>query len=163
MDEFHELYRKYAPQVFRFALFLCGDSSLAEDITSETFVRALTARGRIRNATVKSYLFTIARNIYRDWQRRNARYTQLPESMMDPGANPHSSMEEKSEMSDMLALLQQLPDVDRTALLLRAHENMPYDQIAETLGLSAVSVRVKVHRARLTLLRARLAAQEVLS
>ena len=83
--------------------------------------------------------------------------------MMDPGANPHSSMEEKSEMSDMLALLQQLPDLDRTALLLRAHENMPYDQIAETLGLSAVSVRVKVHRARLTLLRARLAAQEVLS
>ncbi|HET9183328.1 MAG TPA: RNA polymerase sigma factor [Candidatus Angelobacter sp.] len=66
MTDFHSLYQSYAPQVQRFVLFLCGDASLADDITSDTFVRAWTARGKIREATVKAYLFTIARNLYRD-------------------------------------------------------------------------------------------------
>ena len=63
MMDFHSLYQSYAPQVHRFVLFLCGDATLADDITSETFVRAWTARGKIREATVKAYLFTIARNL----------------------------------------------------------------------------------------------------
>jgi Sigma-70 region 2 len=40
MTDFHSLYQSYAPQVHRFVLFLCGDAALADDITSETFVRA---------------------------------------------------------------------------------------------------------------------------
>jgi DNA-directed RNA polymerase specialized sigma24 family protein len=55
MMDFHSLYQSYAPQVHRFVLFLCGDASLADDITSETFVRAWTSRGKIREATVKAY------------------------------------------------------------------------------------------------------------
>ncbi len=59
MTDFHSLYQQYAPQVHRFALFLCGDASLADDITSETFVRAWVGQGKIREATVKAYLFAI--------------------------------------------------------------------------------------------------------
>ena len=86
MMDFHSLYQSYAPQVHRFALFLCGDAALADDLTSETFVRAWTARGKIREATVKAYLFTIARNLYRDHLRRNRRNTELDESIRpEPG------------------------------------------------------------------------------
>src|ERR1043165_6266729 len=81
MMDFHSLYQSYAPQGHRFVLFLCGDAALADDITSETFVRAWTSRGKIREATVKAYLFTIARNLYRDHLRRNNRLTKLEESM----------------------------------------------------------------------------------
>ena len=63
MTDFESLYKSYAPQVRRFALFLCGDAALADDITSETFVRAWIGQGKIRGATVKAYLFTIARNL----------------------------------------------------------------------------------------------------
>ena len=86
MLDFHALYQSYAPQVHRFALFLCGDATLADDITSESFVRAWTARGKIREATVKAYLFTIARNLYRDHLRRSNRLTELEESLPDPAA-----------------------------------------------------------------------------
>jgi RNA polymerase sigma-70 factor (ECF subfamily) len=58
------LYKLYAPDVRRFALFLSGDPVLADEITSDTFVRAWLARQRIRQPTMKSYLFMIARNIY---------------------------------------------------------------------------------------------------
>jgi len=63
-DDFHALYVRYSPDVFRFALYLSGDRHDAEDITSETFVRAWTAPGPIRAATVKGYLLTIARNLF---------------------------------------------------------------------------------------------------
>jgi DNA-directed RNA polymerase specialized sigma24 family protein len=52
----------YAPAVRRFALFLCGDPAMADDITSDTFVRVWLAHRRIRELTVKSYLFATARN-----------------------------------------------------------------------------------------------------
>jgi DNA-directed RNA polymerase specialized sigma24 family protein len=60
MTDLHLLYERYALLVRRFALFLCGESALADDITCETFVRAWAAPGPIREETVKAYLFTIA-------------------------------------------------------------------------------------------------------
>jgi len=51
----------------------------------------------------------------------------------------------------VLAALQTLAEIDRAALLLRALEDMPYEEIARTLGISLASAKVKVHRARLML------------
>ena len=49
MISFHELYERHARDVYRFALFLTGNPATAEDLTSETFVRAWTARSRARH------------------------------------------------------------------------------------------------------------------
>src|ERR1041384_4843812 len=143
------------------ALFLCGDATLADDITSEAFVRAWTARGKIREATVKAYLFTIARNLYRDHLRRNNRLTELEESMPDPSVGLATRTEHKAELSAVLAELRQLSEVDRAALLMRVQEEMPYEEIAQALKLPVTTVKVKVHRARLKLMRARDIFQEV--
>ncbi|MGH2524381.1 MAG: sigma factor [Anaerolineales bacterium] len=51
------LYERYAQDVYRFALYLCGDPVYAEDIAAETFVRAWVTPGEIRAGTVKAYLF----------------------------------------------------------------------------------------------------------
>lgn len=155
MTDFHSLYQRYAPQVHRFARFLCGDAVLADDITSETFVRAWTSRGKIREATVKAYLFTIARNLYRDHLRRNRRHEELQESLPDASPTPHARAEHKAELEGVMAALQELAEVDRAALLMRVQEEMPYEEIAQTLSLPVATVKVKVHRARLKLMQAR--------
>ena len=67
------LYKRYAPDVNRFALYLSGDRALAEDLTSETFVRLLLAKDRVELATVKGYLFTITRNLFLQGLRGDAR------------------------------------------------------------------------------------------
>ena len=77
MVSFHLLYERHSRQVFRFALFLSGNVATAEDLTSETFVRAWTARGKFREATVAAYLLTITRNLWRDAQRRDWRTVPL--------------------------------------------------------------------------------------
>jgi RNA polymerase sigma factor (sigma-70 family) len=61
----------------------------------------------------------------------------------------------------VLARLQQLPEMDRTVLLMRALDEMPNEEIAETLGISVVAAKVKVRRARLKLMQARQAWLEV--
>ena len=82
MTDFSALYERYAPDVFRFALYLSGDRHEAEDITSETFVRAWTAPEPIRTATVKGYLLTIARNLFLQGLRRKSRQTAIDDELL---------------------------------------------------------------------------------
>jgi len=124
-------------------------------------MRAWMAAGRIRQPTVKSYLFTIARNAYIDLLRRAARHTQLDENMPAGQISAQTQMEQSAEVREVLAALQQLPEMDRAVLLMRALDEMPYEEIAETLGIPVVRARVKVHRARLKLMQSRQAWREV--
>jgi RNA polymerase sigma-70 factor, ECF subfamily len=153
--EFQDLYEKYAPAVRRFALFLCGDAMMADDITSDTFMRAWLAQERIRQPTVKSYLFTIARNAYHDVQRREWRKTALDEQKADEGIGVHAHLEQKEEVRAVMAVLQDLPEVDRTVLLMRALDDMPYEEIAAAMEIPVTTAKVKVHRARAKLMEAR--------
>jgi len=161
MTDIENLYERYARDVRRFALYLCGDAVMADEITSDTFVRAWMAAGRIRQPTVKSYLFTVARNAYTDLLRRAARHTQLDENMRDTRISAQTQMEESAEVRAVLAALQQLPEMDRTVLLMRALDEMPYEEIAEMLGIPVVTAKVKVHRARLKLMQTRQAWREI--
>ena len=161
MTDIEHLYERYAGDVRRFALYLCGDMVMADEITSDTFVRAWMAAGGIRQPTVKSYLFTIARNAYTDLLRQAARHTQLDENMRDTRISAQTQMEESAEVRAVLAALQQLPEMDRTVLLMRALDEMPYEEIAETLGIPVVTAKVKVHRARLKLMQSRQAWREI--
>jgi RNA polymerase sigma-70 factor (ECF subfamily) len=151
MMDFSALYKKYAPDVFGFALYLSGERGEAEDITSETFVRVWTSPEPIKMATVRGYLFTIARNLFLQGLRKKSRNVELDQRFPDPLPSPYAQAEQKDEFRNVLAGLQKLPEVDRAALLMRAFEEMPYEEIARALGLSLAAVKVKVHRARLAL------------
>jgi RNA polymerase sigma-70 factor (ECF subfamily) len=154
MTAFEALYDRYARDVYRFALFLCGNRAAAEDITSETFVRAWNASGEIRAVTAKAYLFTIARNCHLEVLRRGPhgeRHAELDENLPDPAAGPEVAATRRSELARVMAALADLPEIDRTVLLLRAQEEWSYEEIAQTTGLSLAAVKVKIHRARLRL------------
>lgn len=151
MSDFSELYRRYAPDVFRFALYLTGNRGDAEDITSETFVRLWTSSEPIRSQTIKGYLCTIARNLFLQGMRRQSRRAELSEELADKTAGPQERAEQRDELERVMARLQKLPELDRAALLMRALEELPYEEIAVALGISVPAAKVKVHRARLAL------------
>jgi RNA polymerase sigma-70 factor (ECF subfamily) len=155
MTEFHDLYERYAAAVHRLALYLSGDRAEADDLTSETFVRAWTASGGIREETVKAYLFTILRHLYAERSRRRARDVPLEHEAHAVAPAFERDVENRSELAWVAAALGRLPDVDRAALLMRVRDGRPYEEIAHTLGLSPAAVRVRVHRARMRLAQAR--------
>ena len=152
MLDFSTLYRQYAPDVYRFALYLSGDASTAEDLTSETFVRLWTARD-IRVATVRAYLFAIARNLYRQSLRTKRREEPLDPALADPANDAESLADEKERLRWLMNQLLSLPEVDRAALLMRTQHEMPYEEIAAALNMPVTAVRVRVHRAKLKLAR----------
>jgi len=149
--DLHDLYSRYASDVRRFALYLCGNEALADDLTSETFLRAWSSATPIRESTVKAYLFTIVRHLYLSELRRSSRQEALSDTIPSVAPDPHDALESTNSMTAVLNALRQLPEIDRAALLLRAQDGMPYEQIAEILKLSTVNAKVKVHRARLKL------------
>lgn len=161
MLDFHDLYASYAPEVYRFAYWLAGDLAEAEDITSETFIRAWRHLGTIRTETLKAYLLQIARNVYLERIRKHRLQISLADVYPDPHPGPEALAEEYAELTMVQRVLQALPEIDRAAFILRVQQELPYEEIARVLQLSVVAVKVKVHRARKKLLMARMSKEAV--
>jgi len=149
---FQELYESYAPDVYRFAFWLAGNRAEAEDITSETFIRAWVRSIRIRTETLNAYLFTIARNVYLEQQRKRKREVTLEDVHPDPAPGPDKRVESRRELLRVQRVLQALPEIDRAAFIMRVQHELPYTEIARVLELSLTAVKVKVHRVRKKLL-----------
>lgn len=149
MPTLSDIFQQYSPDVYRFALGLSGDPAWADDLTSETFVRALISPNPIRTETVKAYLFTIARNLYLQAWHKTKRQTTLGDTFPDAAPGPEHFAAQQDEYRTILAGLQTLPEQDRTALLMRARDELPYEDIAAALGISLAATKVKIHRARL--------------
>lgn len=151
MLSFHDLYQQYAGEVYRFAFWLAGNGTEADDITSETFVRAWVRRERIRTATVKAYLFTIARNYFLEGQRKGKRMVELDETQPDKNPTPDQMVADRIMLHAVMTAIQKLPETDRTVFLLRVQHGLAYAEIAHITNLSLSAVKVKVHRVRLKL------------
>jgi RNA polymerase sigma-70 factor, ECF subfamily len=149
--DFHSLYERHAQDVYRFALYLSGNPSLAEDITQEAFVRAWVTPGKVHGGTAKAYLFAIVRNLNRAERKRRGRCVALDETLPDAKPGPEAVAGGRLERDAVLEALQTLPETDRAALLMHAQEGLPYVTIAAVLGLSVAAVKVKIHRARIKL------------
>ena len=160
MLSFEDLHEEYAPEVYRFALWLAGDTFEAEDITSETFVRAWSRFDHIRTETLKAYRFTIARNIYLQHRRKGRRQVVLDDAHPDPAPGPAELVESRLEILRVQRLLQTVTEPDRAAFILRFQHELPYEEIARTIGVSVVAARVKVHRVRKKLVTALLDGED---
>jgi len=158
---FHQLYESYAADVYRFAYWLAGDSAEAEDITAETFIRAWVKHSSIRTETLKAYLFTIARNLYLEGQRNTPQQITLEDFYPDPSPNPEQVVEAQFEIRSVQKFLQTLPEIDRTAFILRVQHELPYVEIARSLEISLSAAKVKVHRVRKKLITNSISQEEV--
>ena len=148
MDTFRLIYERYQRDVYRFALFLTGDAALADDLTADTFVRAWDARDRIRQDTVKAYLLTITRNLYRDHLRGRRPFVELDEAIVDRGPALHVQVEHRSSLRDIRNRLRRVAKGDRRALLLYVFKDLSYADIAATLGISIGATKSRISRAR---------------
>ena len=145
---FGELWERHSASVYRFALYLSGDESAAQDITSETFLRVWSTRDRLEMETVKGYLLAIARNLFLQGRRRDWRSRPIEEA---PEGGAGGVAESRAELREVMEAMAELSELDRTLLLLRAEDGLSYEEIARVVRLPLATVKVKIHRARLRL------------
>jgi RNA polymerase sigma-70 factor (ECF subfamily) len=149
------LFEQYSPSVFSYLLRLSGDRALAQDLTSETFYKAILAIDGFRgDASVKTWLLRIARNLYLRRTQRERRSTSL-ETMGEGGESfvayqpgPEDEVIRQEHDRAVQQALLVLSENDRTILLLSSQENMVYREIANVLEISVAAVKVRIHRAR---------------
>jgi RNA polymerase sigma-70 factor (ECF subfamily) len=149
---FEQLYNDYFQDVYRFSLWLTRDAMQAEDVASETFVRAWGRRGHLRTETLKGYLFTIARNIFIKQRKVADKNQSIPEDMPDVSPGPHRTASARMELERVTRALAHVSSSERLALVMRSEHSLPYEEIARVLEISVGAARVKVHRARRRLL-----------
>jgi RNA polymerase sigma-70 factor (ECF subfamily) len=152
--DFHQIYQEHAPAVHRFAVGLTGDRALADDLTADAFVRLWTAPGDVRLPTIRAYLCTIVRNLYVSHLRKARRAAALDEALPDPVDRVVAPLERRSETEAALRALAVLSAADREALLMRVAD-MSYAEIAQSLNITVTAAKVRIHRARVRVLRAR--------
>jgi RNA polymerase sigma-70 factor (ECF subfamily) len=152
---FEQLYKEHGRDVYRFAVYLCGDPQWAEDLTSDAFLRVWTSPIPVRMPTVKSYLLTIVRNLIAEESHRRARrpVAEINEQVLAGGSMVRET-EARNELAIVQSALARLPELSRLALLLKSEGGLSYDEIAVVLEIPAVTARVRVHRARLELAKA---------
>ena len=146
-DQVDQIFVRYREPVFRFLRRFVGDGRVAEDLTQETFLRALgasyTSRGEER-----AWVFQIARNLARDYLRARAR-TPLDGELGDPPA----AVPDPGLALDLELALGTLGDEDREVFLLKEVGGLGYAEIATACGLTPDAVRSRLHRARMALRR----------
>jgi len=148
------LYQRYRRPIQHYLYQLCGSVDPAEELTQETFIRAhvglLAFRG---DCSVATWLFRIARNLYlKSLRRPSPARIDTDELLAIPDRAADVDPVERyaaSEQRDLIALtLAQLPEKQRSILLLRDAEGLAYDEIARVLEISLSAVKVNLFRAR---------------
>ena len=154
-DAWGELYRGYAPAIFRFCRRALPSREDAEDATNEVFMKVRQKLGTYDSSRpFTAWLYKVASNHCWDMLRRR-RIRQdletgdvetLPLEHPDPGQLER--LQEEHTSKEVRAGLDKLPDRARMALVLRYFGDMSYDEIAETLGVRRAFVGVLLLRAR---------------
>jgi RNA polymerase sigma-70 factor (ECF subfamily) len=160
---FYQLYETYSADVYRFAFWLCGDRSEAEDLTSETFIRAWVKQDSFRTETFRAYLLAITLNLYLGTLRKTSKEISLPEVYPDPNPDPEQVLVMQSTVMSVHDFLQTLPEIDRAAFVMRVQHELPYAEIARSLEISIAAAMVKVHRIRKKLIINQIKSEEVTS
>jgi RNA polymerase sigma-70 factor, ECF subfamily len=160
---FAVIVERYEPRLVAFARqLLRGAHHDAEEVVQDSFVRALAAlRADSRDIALNAWLHTIARNRALDVLRRPARTADLDlhaRELGDADADPFRCATRAEELRALVRDLKELPERQRTALVLHELGGVSHEAIARRLDVSAGGSKALVFRARAGLARARAAA-----
>ena len=148
---FQSLVKAYSAELYRYAYWLCRDRFVAEDLIQETFARAWTARGALRDErAVRAWLYTIVRN-------EHARLHERKRLDFDDGRDLDTIEDQRlrsvSAELEMRQALHALPESYREPLLLQVLGGFSCDEIATMMGLTPGAVMTRLTRARQVLRR----------
>jgi len=148
-EAFGELYRIFLNKIYRFTYYLVGDEFSAEDITQNTFLRAWKglANFSMNSGTFQSYLYTIARNLVIDTQRKKKAYSLTGlEDVIESKEDPEIEVWKGQVSEKVHQALADLETDDQQIIILRFFEEMQFDEISKVVGSNSGAIRVKVHR-----------------
>lgn len=167
LESFNQLVRRWERPIFALAYRTLGREEDARDVVQDAFLRAYRGLPRFKGeAKFSSWLYRITLNLCRDWIRRERRAPIVPtpagadpNAFADEQVSPSVSVEElvgRRQMSDAVArALAELPEDQRTAILMKEYHGLTFQEIADTLQCPLSTVKTRLYQG-LSVLRRRL-------
>ncbi len=144
---FNVIFERHAGSVRGYLQRLTGSVSVAEDLTQVAFLSVVKARGRfLPGARLKPWLYAIATNAARDWQRRGKF-----EAVTADGSLPDTQAAEEESSDQGLqrrvrSAIEALPAAQKEAVVLHRFEGFSFAEIADVAGISESAAKVRAHR-----------------
>lgn len=158
VELYSELMRRYQRKILAFVYHMLKSSNmelLAEDLCSETFYKAFRSLHSFRevDASFSTWLYTIARNtVLSELRKQRSGTLPLEDSGIVPVAPPEIAPEQAILRSERVSMVREainnLPEKQRSALILREYDQLDYQEIADILGQTVSSVKSLLFRAR---------------
>ena len=148
--EFGALYDRHFQQIYRFVYSRVREQTAAEDVTSEVFIKALKAMPRYQDTgrPFAAWLYQIAVNAIAD-RYRSLKPSQPLEDFHDlsvSGPALEEQAAQRDEIRRIWAIVEELPEQQRMALVLKFQEDMRIEDIAVAMGKTPGAVKLLIHR-----------------
>lgn len=150
LDSMSTLFERYQQWIYNFFYQMITDAMLCEDLTQQTFYKAIKYRKSYQGGKFASWIFQIARNLGYDHFEQQKRAQKTAEELFKAHQFEVETMvnnEPSEETLQLRVALQKLSANDRELIVLSKFQHMKYKQIAEVLNSNEVAVKTKVHRA----------------
>lgn len=145
--DFEEIYRRHFSDVYRYILRLSGDAHTAEEITSETFFKAMQAIDKFRGeCDVRVWLCQIAKNLYYTYLSRKRRFVQADAIEID---RTDEELLDRESAARLQRILHRIDDPYKEVFMWRVFAQMSFKQIAQIFGKTDNWACVVYHRARM--------------
>jgi RNA polymerase sigma factor (sigma-70 family) len=150
---FEVLFDRYQPRLLAFCRGMLGSTDDAEDVLQDVFVAAHSAMlADLRPINVRPWLYRIARNRCLNHLRRPvAEGTDLIDAHPDSNGSTVERVQRREELRAIFSDVAELPETQRTALVLREIDDLSYEEIAEAMGTTLAAVKSLLVRARMSL------------
>ena len=152
MNDIEKIYVQHFQSVYRYVLSLCRNETIAEDVTSEAFLKAIKAIDKFKgDCNIKAWLCQIAKNTYFSMQkkRKNEPLIDLDVDIVNEGFDFTENLLDKATVFEIHRCLHDLEEPYKEVFTLRIFGELSFAEIAELLGRTESWARVTYHRSRL--------------
>jgi RNA polymerase sigma-70 factor (ECF subfamily) len=153
VTDFEKAYKQYFNDVYLYILRLSGNEHIAEEITSDTFFKAMQSIDSFRgDCDVRVWLCQIAKNAYYSYIKKNSRTEQVDESeiqeITDLAPNVAEEYERREEIERIQKILHDVGEPYKEVFMWRVYAELSFRQIAQIFGKTENWACVTYHRAR---------------
>ena len=154
--DFDQIYNDYFKDVFYYLRSLSSNQEVAEDLTQDTFVKAMKSLDKYDGRKdIRAWLFTIAKNSFIDRCRKEKHYAmeQQPDILVTPEPSFVEKMMNQADAFQIHKILHEMQEPYKEVFSLRTFGELPFEQIGKLFGKSDSWARVTYYRAKQKILK----------
>lgn len=145
VSDFHDIYQKYANEVYRYLLVLTHDIQLSEELTQETFYQAIRSIHSFKeHCSMYTWLCAIAKNCMKSYIRKNKKYIYVDEIRLFEDI----PTQDNKQIEGLYLAVSHLKSPYREIVQLHVYDGIPLKDIGRMFGKSESFARVNFHRAK---------------